>query len=152
MNRRTALAGALASCAAAIPAGLLAAPMPAVTATVYLSPTCGCCKAWVSHLRSAGYATEILEVADIDRSKTALGVPMRLRSCHTAMISGYFIEGHVSADDIDRLLREKPVALGLAVPGMPVGSPGMEAPGVTPERYDTLLVLKNGATKIWPAS
>lgn len=152
MNRRTLLSGVLASGAVAIPLATQSAPAKAVTATVYLSPTCGCCKDWVSHLRSAGFAVEIVEVADINRRKTAIGVPMNLWSCHTALIGGYFIEGHVRADDIDRLMREKPAAAGLAVPGMPVGSPGMEMPGVAADRYDTLLVLISGATTIWRAA
>lgn len=107
------------------------APAPSATdwpnAVVYKSPTCGCCTKWVEHLRANGFAVEIREPADLNAVKDRLGVPADMRACHTAEIDGYVIEGHVPATDVQRLLREKPKALGLAVPGMPLGSPGMEA-------------------------
>lgn len=103
---------------------------------VYKSPTCGCCGKWVEHLRAAGFRVEATNVADVGRYKLEYGVPMQLGSCHTAIVGGYVVEGHVPANDIIRLLSEKPDIAGIAVPGMPLGSPGMEAPN--PERYETI--------------
>src|SRR5687767_5282598 len=97
---------------------------------VYKSPTCGCCGKWVQHIRDAGYSVETIDVDDVTPYKTKHGVPLELQSCHTGIVQGYAIEGHVPADVIDRLLKEKPKnARALAVPGMPLGSPGMEVPG-----------------------
>jgi hypothetical protein len=119
------------------------------TVTVHHSPTGGCCTAWVVHLRSQGFpVTERLET-DLTPVKRRLGVPAALESCHTALVEGYVIEGHVPADLIDRLLRERPKIAGLAVPGMPVGSPGMESPGMTPERYRVLTFDRNGSTGVF---
>jgi len=94
--------------------------------TVYHSPSCGCCKGWIEHLRRHGFAVTGVERDDVVLTKQQLGLPGELASCHTAVIDGYVIEGHVPADDIKRLVAEKPAIAGLAVPGMPVGSPGME--------------------------
>jgi hypothetical protein len=105
--------------------------------TVHRDPTCGCCSGWVRHLQDAGYATNVLETTDIDAVKRKLGVPRELAACHTAEVSGYVIEGHVPATALRRFLSEKPSAKGLAVRGMPVGSPGME--GGTPEPYDVVM-------------
>ena len=105
--------------------------------TVHKDPTCGCCTGWVQHLQKAGFTTNVIENRSLDALKRRLGVPDDLAACHTAELAGYVIEGHVPADAIRRLLQEKPSATGLAVPGMPVGSPGME--GGTPERYDVVL-------------
>ncbi len=93
---------------------------------VYKSPTCGCCGKWVEHMRDHGFAVEVVEAQDVAPHKARLGVPEHLGSCHTATVDGYVIEGHVPAADVHRLLVERPAAKGLAVPGMPVGSPGME--------------------------
>lgn len=93
---------------------------------VFKSPTCGCCNGWIDHLREAGFEVEATDVADTTPIAQRLGVPDSLRSCHTAEIDGYAIEGHVPAADIRRLLAERPDAAGIAVPGMPIGSPGME--------------------------
>ena len=110
--------------------------------TVNKSPTCGCCKLWIAHLEEAGFVVNPLDSDDMTAIKQRYGVPENVRSCHTAVIDGYVIEGHVPADDIKRLLAEKPDATGLAVPGMPLGSPGMEVPG----RVDDYKVLLfNGA-------
>ena len=109
------------------------------TLTVSKDPSCGCCAAWADHVRRAGFPVEIVETADLDTVKKRLGVPVDLAACHTAEIDGYVIEGHVPATAIQRLLRERPNAAGLAVRGMPAGSPGMEAPGVQPETYDVVL-------------
>jgi hypothetical protein len=116
---------------------------------VFLSPTCGCCKAWVTHVEKAGFTVRVIETRDLSGRKRAAGVPDDLRSCHTAIIDGYFIEGHVPAPDIIRLLRERPPAFGLTVPDMPVGSPGMEVDGVKPDAFETLLVLPEGRTQVW---
>jgi hypothetical protein len=143
-------------CAFASSALVLHASVQAEAATplypvmdVYLSPTCGCCKAWVTHVEKAGFTVRVTETQDLAGRKLAAGVPDSLRSCHTAIVDGYFIEGHVPAADIIRLLRERPTAFGLAVPDMPVGSPGMEVPGVKPDAFDTLLVLVDGGAQLW---
>lgn len=107
--------------------------------TVTKDPSCGCCGAWVEHVRKAGFPVEVVESPEVNRLKVRLGVPQDLASCHTAEIGGYVIEGHVPADAIKRLLTEKPQAKGLAVPGMPVGSPGMEVEGVEDDTYDVVL-------------
>lgn len=125
---------------------LSAAPAAAQSIQVHLSPSCGCCKAWVKHLEQAGFSPRVIESKDMAASKRAIGVPEKVESCHTAIIDGYFIEGHVPASDIRRLLNEKPAAIGLAVPDMPIGSPGMDVPGVAPEKFETLLVGVDGET------
>lgn len=95
-------------------------------ALVYKTPSCGCCTDWVEHLRDNGFAVKVREQSDLSDIKREYGVPYGMGSCHTAVIDGYVVEGHVPAADIQRMLRERPDAAGLAVPGMPVGSPGME--------------------------
>jgi hypothetical protein len=102
-------------------------------------PSCGCCSGWVDHLKTAGFPVEVHETAGVNRVKARLGVPDALASCHTAEVGGYVIEGHVPAEAIKRLLTEKPQAKGAAVPGMPVGSPGMEVEGVENDTYDVVL-------------
>jgi len=105
--------------------------------TVHKDPNCGCCSGWVQHLRQAGFTVTTIDTAELDAVKTRLGVPTDLAACHTAQVAGYVVEGHVPALALTRLLGEKPDATGLAVPGMPIGSPGME--GGTPEEYDVVL-------------
>lgn len=105
-------------------------------------PSCGCCNGWVEHLKNNGFKTEAREELNLTALKARLGVPKNLASCHTAEIEGYVIEGHVPAAAIRRLLAERPEAVGLAVPGMPIGSPGME--GGEPETYDVIL-FSNGS-------
>ena len=107
--------------------------------TVTKDPSCGCCGAWVAHIESAGFPLRVVESGDVFSLKQRLGVPEDLASCHTAEMEGYVIEGHVPATALRRLLAERPVATGLAVPGMPSGSPGMDVPGVEPEPYDVVL-------------
>jgi hypothetical protein len=133
-SRRSALL--FLTAAALWPVGAAAADGP-TTITVHKDPTCGCCGGWVAHLQKAGFATTVLETRDLDAVKRRLGVPNELAACHTAEVTGFVVEGHVPAPALRRLLQEKPSATGLAVPGMPVGSPGME--GGTPERYDVIL-------------
>ncbi len=103
-----------------------AGPVPI---TVYRNPSCSCCKAWVSHLKTNGFQVEDIVTPDVAAKKRELGLPAQLASCHTGVVNGYVVEGHVPADDVKRLLRLKPEIAGLAVPGMPAGSPGMETSG-----------------------
>lgn len=111
---------------------------------VWKDPNCGCCKDWVELMEKAGFAVTVHDTGN-SAVRAKLGLPQRLGSCHTALVGGYLLEGHVPAADVRRLLKEKPKALGLAVPGMPVGSPGMDGPeyGGRKDAYDVLLVSKN---------
>ena len=120
------------------------AALPLVT--VHKSPTCGCCGLWVEHMQQAGFTVEVIETDEVGAVKERVGVPYGKGSCHTAEVGGYFVEGHVPADDIKRLLAEKPDAKGLTVPGMPLGSPGMEVPDGRVQRYETELVGRDGGT------
>lgn len=108
--------------------------------TVHKDPTCGCCGGWVAHLELRGFRTKTIETSTLNRVKARLGVPVDLAACHTAEVGGYLIEGHVPAAAIERLLTERPKAAGLAVPGMPSGSPGMTG---EPEEYDVVLFGPN---------
>ena len=114
---------------------------------VWKSPTCGCCSKWVDHLAAAGFDVEATNVNNMNAVKKEVGLPAALASCHTALVDGYVIEGHVPADDVKKLLAERPDVRGLAVPGMPLGSPGMEAPN--PEAYDVLAFKKDGSTTVF---
>lgn len=114
---------------------------------VYKSPYCGCCGKWVEHLQQNGFQVRSHDVEDVPATRRALGMPDAYGSCHTAKVGGYLIEGHVPAADVKRLLREKPKAIGLAVPSMPPGSPGMES--AQPVPYDTLLVQGAGKHQIF---
>ena len=125
----------------------LAHAQGAARVEVYKSVTCGCCGAWVDHLRKNGFEVKTHDISDVPAERNRLGMPDRLGSCHTATVGGYVVEGHVPAADIHRLLKEKPRALGLAVPGMPPGSPGMES--AQPIVYDTLLVGRDGTTRVF---
>ncbi len=138
MSRRTLVLGGVIT--AASPAAL-AQELPRVT--VMKDESCGCCDAWVEHIRASGFTVTVENVKDINRVKAKLGVPRRLTSCHTAQVGPYVVEGHVPAEAIKRLLSERPMARGLAVPGMPVGSPGMEAPGQPLEVYEVMLFDQN---------
>jgi len=120
-----------------------------VAITIYKSPTCGCCAKWVDHVRAAGFATTVHDVADVDAIKRREGVPTALQSCHTALVEGYVVEGHVPAADVLRLLREKPKGVrGVAVPGMPSGSPGMEMGGRA-DRFDVVAFGRDGRTRVF---
>ena len=116
---------------------------------VWKDPNCGCCQAWVDHLKEAGFEAKIHETAAMSSVKTMNRVPDQLASCHTARVGGYVIEGHVPASDIMRLLSEKPQVHGLAVPGMPLGSPGMETPDGDKEAYDVLSFDESGNAAVW---
>jgi hypothetical protein len=115
--------------------------------TVQKHPSCGCCSVWIEHVRDAGFRVEARDVEDMAAVKDAAGVPEAMASCHTAEVGGYFIEGHVPAADIARLLRERPAARGLALPGMPLGSPGMEHPDGIVQPHAVMLVLEDGSTR-----
>lgn len=117
---------------------------------VLKSPTCGCCTAWVDHIRQAGFQVEAQNVDQdaLDALKNRLRIGPELTACHTALVGGYFIEGHVPAEDISRLLAEKPAARGLSVPGMPMSSPGMGGPGAG-DSYDTLIVGPDGTASVF---
>jgi hypothetical protein len=128
---------------------LLEAATAATPITVYKTPTCGCCKAWVEHLKKNGFAPTTHDLPDLSETKDTLGVPDALRSCHTAVIGRYVIEGHVPADLITKLTKEKPAnILGLAVPGMPGGSPGMEVPG-RKDAYDVIAFSRDGKRTVY---
>ena len=119
-----------------------------VTIEVYKSPTCGCCGLWVKHLQDNGFRTRVTETDDLSTIKQKYGVPAKASSCHTAVVDGYALEGHVPAADVKRLLKERPAVAGLAVPGMPVGSPGMEV-GKTVQPYNVVSFDKGGALKVF---
>lgn len=143
MRRRHLLKFALAS--------VLALPLlPAAAAPVievYKTPTCGCCRAWVAHLQENGFDVKTIDVPDTAIYRDRFGIPEHLGSCHTGLVDGYALEGHVPAADIKRLLSEKPKAVGLAVPGMPLGSPGMDAAQKDP--YNVVLVRPNGKHEVY---
>jgi hypothetical protein len=119
------------------------------TVTVYKTPTCGCCAQWVEHLRASGFAVQTTDLADLGKLKASHRVPPQVQSCHTALVDGYVIEGHVPAADVWRLLKERPGVAGLAVPGMPIGSPGMEVPGMKVQPYDVIAFDAEGRTKVF---
>ncbi|HVI24599.1 MAG TPA: DUF411 domain-containing protein [Xanthomonadaceae bacterium] len=151
--------------AAALVAGLAVAatavaqsPRPAASSpvpsalplvVVHKSPTCGCCTGWVEHMRHAGFPVEVRNENDVEPTKRRVGVPAGKGSCHTAEVAGYFIEGHVPAEDVKRLLAKKPDAKGLTAPGMPIGSPGMEMPGGHVQPYVVELVKRDGSTVVF---
>lgn len=114
---------------------------------VYKTPTCGCCADWVTHIEEAGFKTEVQDLPNLNGIKQRLGLPQQLGSCHTAMVGGYVVEGHVPAEVIRRLLREKPALAGVAVPGMPMGSPGMEGPWTDP--YDVVGFTTDGELQVY---
>lgn len=123
---------------------LASAATPKTPMEVWKDPNCGCCKDWIALMEQDGFAVKVHEVGN-NGVRAQLGLPQRLGSCHTALVGGYLIEGHVPAADVRKLLQDKPKALGITVPGMPVGSPGMDGPeyGGRKDPYDVLLVTKN---------
>lgn len=136
---------------AVVGANVAASAQPKASQTkaisVYKTPTCGCCGKWVEHMRANGFTPTVTNMPDVTEVKQRNKVPERLGSCHTSLIGGYVIEGHVPAEDVKRLLRERPPIVGLAAPGMPAGSPGMDVPNTPP--YDVVAFDKNGRTKVW---
>lgn len=137
--------------APATPVGAIGLPIPrsGPVMEVTKNASCGCCIAWVDAMRKAGFAVEVHDVDNLDPIKTRLGIPAGKAACHTAQVGRYFIEGHVPAEDIRRLLAEQPDAKGLVLPGMPSGSPGMEVPGSTPRPYTVELVRADGSTEVF---
>jgi len=125
-----------------------ACPAGGAEVTVYKDPNCGCCGKWAEHLRDNGFAVHEVPTRDMGRIKQQAGVPRALGSCHTAVVEGYVIEGHVPAGDVKRLLQERPSVIGLSAPGMPQGSPGMEGP-YPPERYQVMSFDEKGAIEIF---
>ena len=130
---------------AADQAARAAAPMMAV----YKTPTCGCCAKWVDHMRQNGFNVMVTDLNNLSTIKAKHGVPAQLQSCHTGIVNGYVVEGHVPAADVKRLLKDKPKVAGITVPGMPAGSPGMEVPGIRTPAYQVLSFDKAGATKVF---
>ena len=137
--------------AGALPLAALAQKKPdRVLVEVWKDPNCGCCADWIKHLEQHGFATRVHANGN-DAMRAKLGIPQKLASCHTGLVGGYAVEGHVPAADIRRLLKDRPQAAGLTVPGMPVGSPGMDGPAYGNRRdpYDVLLVLKSGEARVF---
>jgi len=148
-RRRLLRATAAALALAGLP--LLAASQPRQAAMqVWKSPTCGCCKDWIEVVQRAGIAVQVHDSGNV-AVRERLGLPMRYASCHTALIGGYVVEGHVPVREIRRLLAERPEAIGIAVPGMPIGSPGMDGPeyGGRRDPYDVVLVLRDGSHRVF---
>ncbi len=142
------LGGAVVAVGAAVAWGVVSVgATKAAEITVYKSPYCGCCGMWSEHMRANGFAVNVREVEDVDPVKALYGVPPALASCHTAVVDGYVVEGHVPADLVKRLLAERPEARGLAVPGMPAGSPGMEGAGREP--YDVFIFDDRGKIAVY---
>lgn len=137
-------ATALAGAAAAAPDSLADH-----TLIVHEGPHCGCCGLWRQHMEQAGFEIEVRKSLQLGAVKATLAVPPAMSSCHTAEIGGYFIEGHVPAEDVLRLLAEQPSARGLALPGMPIGSPGMEVPGRQAQPFEVLLVARDGSSTVY---
>lgn len=151
LNRRRALllgAAALGTGLGLTMGAHAASPKPLVE--VWKDPNCGCCKDWITHMEGAGFQVTVHDKGN-NAARAALGMPQQFASCHTAVVQGYVIEGHVPATDVKRLLADKPQALGLAVPGMPVGSPGMDGPAYGGKRdpYKVLLVQKSGGSQVF---
>jgi hypothetical protein len=140
-----ALAALAAVTSASAPPSTRHAP-PSVT--VFKDPNCGCCKAWIEHLRKHAFEVTAKDTSDINGPKRTARVPERLYSCHTAFVNGYVVEGHVPAEDIQRLLKEKPKVAGIAVAGMPIGSPGMEV-GNRRDKYDVIAFNRDGTTRVF---
>jgi hypothetical protein len=138
-ERRAVLGLLTSAVVGAFATGVRAEPTPAMN--VFKDPNCRCCGAWVEYLRANGFSVTVAEASDLREVKARVGVPKELSTCHTGLISGYVVEGHVPVHAIRRLLAERPAAIGLAVPGMPIGSPGME--GGSPVDYDVVLFARD---------
>ena len=147
MMKRISFWAAVVIGAAAICAQVVFAQAPAIS--VLRDPGCGCCLNWVAHLQKAGFKVTIAESPEMQAVKNRRGVPPAARSCHTGVVDGYVIEGHVPAADIQRLLKERPAIVGLAVPGMPAGSPGMEVSSGHVQPYDVVAFDKSGKTTVF---
>lgn len=148
LTRRQWLGAALGGAAAALATGavpaLAAAP---IAITVYKDPSCGCCTKWVEHMRAHGFRVTTRDTGDLAEVKATFGVPRALQACHTATVGGYVVEGHVPADLVQQMVRERAAIAGLAVPGMPMGSPGME--GGPPQPYAVIAYTRDGGTSVY---
>jgi hypothetical protein len=136
----------------ALAAGVVAqAQKSAPTMEVFKSPTCGCCSKWVEHVQEAGFTVKVTDVSDaaLDALKQKHGIPRTAQSCHTGLVEGYVVEGHVPVSEVQRLLKERPAVSGIAVGGMPIGSPGMEVPGQRPQSYNVITFDKQGAVSVF---
>jgi hypothetical protein len=138
----------LASAAAMLAARRAILAEPPSVLTVYKDPSCGCCANWVKHMSSNGFVATVRDVSNMDEIKRTMGVPSALQSCHTAVLGKYVFEGHVPADLVKKYVASNPATLGLAVPGMPAGSPGMEV-GKIVDHYDVIEFDRNGKTKVF---
>ncbi len=148
LSRRTFLTQAAAVAGLGVLASRTAAAQPAAARiTVYKDPNCGCCKNWNTAMQKAGFVVAVRDSDDLAAVKGSLGVPQDLASCHTGVVAGYLFEGHVPPDLVQKVLRERPAIVGLFVPGMPGGSPGMEGPN--PERYDIVALARNGRRSVY---
>jgi len=149
-TRRSLLAGAAALAALAAAGVQAQQSRPPATIEVWKDPNCGCCKDWVTHLEGNGFQVKVHDTGN-NAVRARLGIDRKYGSCHTAVVAGYALEGHVPAREIQRLLKDRPQALGLAVPGMPIGSPGMdgEAYGGRKDAYDVLLLARDGSAKVY---
>jgi hypothetical protein len=138
--------------AGALAAGVAAqAQKSAPTMEVFKSPTCGCCSKWVEHVQEAGFTVKVTDVSDaaLDALKQKHGIPRTAQSCHTGLVDGYVVEGHVPVSEVQRLLKQRPAISGIAVGGMPIGSPGMEVPGQRPQTYNVITFDKQGAVAVF---
>lgn len=147
LNRREFVRHALSAGAAVVVAPRVASAFAPIAMTVYKSPTCACCKEWIKHVEAHGFSCKVIEREDMAPIKRQLGVPNTMASCHTAVVGAYLIEGHVPADLIKDVLTKKPAILGLAVPGMVVGSPGMETGPAQP--YKVMAFMKDGSSRVY---
>ena len=149
-NRRRFAQLTAAAWAASVIAPLGAQPLKGTPVEVWKDASCGCCGDWITHMENNGFKITVHDTGN-NAVRARLGLPTKYGSCHTALVGGYVVEGHVPASDVQRLLREKPQALGLAVPGMPIGSPGMDGAvyGGRRDRYDTLLVSRAGSSRVF---
>ncbi len=152
-SRRLLIRWAGAAAASVALASAASAQLAPPLVEVWKTPTCGCCKDWIRHMESNGFRVKAHDVASTTGIRERLGLPQTYGSCHTASVGGYVVEGHVPAADVKRLLREKPAAVGLAVPGMPIGSPGMDGPGYGGQKdpFDVLLVGRDAKARTFQA-
>jgi hypothetical protein len=160
ITRLTVMAGYLFAATIFLPFGFLATGFPAFNQVavadnadrvveVWKSASCGCCSKWIAHMRAAGFTVSATDTDALTSVKTRHGVPDGLRSCHTAKVGGYIVEGHVPASDVLQLLQRKPPVIGISVPGMPMGSPGMEMPDGSTDAFDTIAFTKDGGTHVF---
>jgi len=150
-SRRDWLKLTLGGLVATVPAGAVLAAFTQKTeddVEIWKTPTCGCCHLWVEHMKASGFKPTVHDVPDTTPYRAKVGVPSSLASCHTAVVAGYALEGHVPADLIRKAIKEKAKIAGLAVPGMPMGSPGMEQ-GTRKDRYDVIAFMKDGKTSVY---